>query len=128
MKAEKTASIRVYLRYQHELDRKIYTRMKVDASRGRALSEIARDALAAYYFPPTPKPEIQELTTTIEALSAQVAALAAQIAALANQVHEKDRLQAENAQLKLHLLSSTFGDRSMKRAASEAAQAIANNK
>lgn len=128
MKAEQTECIRVYLRYRSDEDRELQRRMKLDVMRGRAKSAIARDALRAYYFPPAPPqpaPEVVALTKQIAHLSQTVTALSRQVAELHDALAGLDAVRAQNAQLQTLLLAATFGDRAMRRAATEAAQTIA---
>lgn len=127
MKAEQTECIRVYLRYQSEEDRELQRRMRVDVMRGRAKSQICRDALRAYYNPPAPQtaPEVVALTQQVRELARLVGALAEQVNELQHALAALDETRAQNARLQTLLLASVYGDRHMKRAAAETAQALA---
>lgn len=127
MKAEQTQCLRVYLRYQNAEDRELQRRLNADREQGRAVSATVRDALHAYYFPPAlpPAPEVQALAEEVRQLGDLVYTLAHEITQLRDLVVELDAVRVQNAQLQNLLLAATFGDRAMRRAATEAAQSLA---
>jgi len=127
MKAEQTQCLRVYLRYQNAEDRELQRRLNADRLQGRAVSATVRDALRGYYFPPTPAPapEVQALADEVRQLGDLVYTLAHEVTQLRGLAVELDAVRTQNAQLQSLLLAATFGDRAMKRAATEAAHALA---
>jgi hypothetical protein len=128
MKAEKTECVRVYLRYQNAEDRELQRLLHADREQGRAVSATVREALRNYYFPPTPEPapELQTLAYEVYQLSQLVQALAHEVRDMRALSAELDAVRTQNAQLQNLLLAATFGDRTMKRTAAEAAQALTN--
>jgi murein tripeptide amidase MpaA len=86
-----------------------------------------RDALRAYYFPPTlsPTPEVEALAHEVHQLSELVYALAHEVQQLRALTAELDTVRMQNAQLQNLLLAATYGDKNMKRTATEAAHALA---
>ncbi len=124
MQGAKTARIVCYLDTRKQGDRDILARLRADRLR-RPVSATVRAALAAYYAPPTlppPSPEVQALAGQLAALTEQ---MAAQLDALSTLAAELADVRAQNAALQTLLLSATFGDKAMRRAATEAAHALA---
>ena len=115
------------MRYQNTEDRELQRQLHIDKEQGRALSATVREALRAYYLPPTPlpAPEVETLAHEVAQLSDLVYTLTHEVRQLHALTAELDVVRAQNAQLQTLLLSATFGDKTMKRAAAEAAQDLA---
>ena len=126
MKAEQTQVIRVYLRYQSPEDVELWQRLQADRERGRAMSETVRDALRAYYFEPSPAPELDAVGSELTAIGDTLAALTHEVQRLRDIAAELDAARAQNAELRALLVAATYGDKHMRRAAADAARALSN--
>ena len=132
MYAEDTVRLVAYLNpHRSSVDRQVLARLRGDAAHGKAASAVVRAALAEHYglehrptLPDTAQQQLAALTQAVQHLTTQFEAMAALTAQVQQLTAQVAALQADNQRLRQLLLGATFGDKTQRRQAEQAALAL----